>query len=315
MTTLRTHLSPWRKSFHVRAEGRPDADARVSRGIPAGEFIQGLVRRVRSHAVTGAGAELAYYFMLALFPFLLFLVSLMPYLPLQPLVDQAVARLSAVMPSPALDLIQARLSDLLHRPRPHLLTVSVAASLWTASRGVDALRHALNVAYEVPERRPYWRTQGSALLVTLGGAALFLAGFLMIALGGRGGLWLANLIHLNHLYLAVWSWLRWPLTGWVVMLAAALTYHWLPDAKVRFRYLSAGSVSATLIWISATWALTVYSAHFGNYGAAYGSLAGFAFLMVWLYVSGIALVLGGEINALLDRLRLGDAPATSVSAR
>jgi membrane protein len=258
---------------------------------------------VSAHAVTGAAAELSYYFMLAVFPFLLLLVSLMAYLPLQPLVDQSLTRLSAVMPPAALNLIQVHLSELLHRPRPHLVTVGVAASLWTASRGVDALRRALNVAYEVPEHRPYWRTQGSALLVTVCGAALLLAGFLMIALGGHGGLWLANRNHLNHLYLAVWSWLRWPLTGLVVMLAASMTYRSLPDVTARFKYVTLGSVSATLLWIAATWGLTQYSEHFGNYDATYGSLAGVAFLMLWLYVSGIALVLGGEINALLERAR------------
>jgi membrane protein len=258
-----------------------------------------LLTRWRQHPLTGSAAQLSFYFMLGLFPFLLFLVSLMAYLPIRPAVEMAFARLEAVMPPAALHLLETHVRELIERPRPHLVTLGMATALWSMSRGVDSVRQALNLANGVVEQRPFWRTQGASLLVSLCGVVLFLLGLPLIILGGRVGLWVADRAHVDSAYLTAWTWVRWPLTALLAMLAVALAYWALPDVKTRFKLITPGSVVSTALWLLATWALTQYSEHFRSYNAAYGSLAGVAFLLLWLYVSGIALLLGAELNAVL----------------
>jgi membrane protein len=271
-----------------------------SRGLTAKQFAKTLLRRALDNAVADRAAQLAYYFLFSLFPFLFFLVTLTAYLPLRGATDEMLGRVGQVMPKQAFELIQDHLRDLLNTPRPRLLTLGIAITLWSASSGVDALRASLNLSYDVKESRPFWRTRGTALILTLLGSVAVLLAVSMIALGGKAGLWLAAKVGLSQQYTVVWTFLRWPATALVIISIAALLYYLLPDVKQRFRFITPGSLVGTALWLLSTWAFTLYAEHFGSYNATYGSIGSAVILMTWLYITGLVFILGGEINAILE---------------
>ncbi len=138
---------------------------------------------------------------------------------------------------------------------------------------------------------------------------LVLTSIAMILLGGRAGLLLAERAHVGVEFQLVWSWLRWPVTALVFMLAVAIAYYVLPDVRQQFRFITPGSVASTVLWLLSTWAFTQYVEHFGKYNVTYGSIGGVVVLLLWLYISGLVLILGGEMNAVLEHASPGGKAA------
>jgi membrane protein len=265
------------------------------------EFGRRFVKEFQEDTVTDCAAQLSYYFLFSLFPFLFFLVTLVAYLPFAPgAVESMMGRIAPLVPGDAMALVDAHLRSLVNQPRPRLLTVGLLLALWTASRGVDALRKALNMAYDVPESRPIWKTQGVAMLMTLVGTLLIPLSFTVFLLGGRMGAWIAQRLQLIDEFHLVWSWLRWPFTASLVMLMLALCYYVLPDVKQRFKYITPGSIIGTVLWLGSTWGFSWYVEHFGKYNVTYGSIGGVVVLLLWLYITGIIFIVGGELNAILE---------------
>jgi membrane protein len=266
------------------------------------EFGRRFWVELQEDAVTECAAQLAFYFLFALFPFLFFLVTLAAYLPIAPgAVDAMVDRLGPLMPGDALLLVKGHLQSLVTDTRPNLITLGLLVALWSASRGVDAFRRALNLAYDVPEYRPFWKTQGLAILMTVAGSLLIPLAFALFLLGGRLGEWIASHLHVLNVYHAVWSWLRWPFTAALVMLVLALCYWRLPAVRHRYQFLSPGAVLASVLWLLSTWGFTQYVELFGSYNVTYGSIGGVVVLLLWLYVTGLIFIIGGEVNAILEQ--------------
>ena len=263
-------------------------------------FLKKLYKRWSDNAITDRAAQLAYYFVFALFPFLSFLVTLTAYLPLQGAMQELLARVNELMPGQAMAIVQDQLQKLLTVRRPRLLTVSLLLAVWSASRGVDAIRTALNLAYDVKESRPFWKTQGMAIAITVLGAVLVLVSITLISLGGKAGEWLAGQLGIQQMYAMIWAVLRWPITMFLIMLVAASLYYFLPDVEQEWRFITPGSVAGTSLWLLATWGFTQYVEHFGTYDVMYGSIGGMIVLLTWLYLTGLIFVLGGEINAILE---------------
>ena len=280
--------------------------------------FRGLARKLYQHwidhAPTDKAAQLSYYFLFSLFPFFFFLVALTAFLPVKGATDDIVARLSGIMPDAATAILKQHLDSLVTIQRPRLLTLGLAITLWSASRGIDALRTALNLAYDVKETRPFWKTQGMAIAVTVLSAVLILASVAGFALGTSAGEWLADRVGVERYYAVVWSWARWPITALVIMFVVAVLYYVLPDAKQEWRYITPGSVMATLLWLLATWGFTQYAEHFGNYNAAYGSIGGVVVLLTWLYITGLVFILGGETNAILEHNATGEGKTEGAHA-
>jgi membrane protein len=284
------------------------------RGISLREFARRVGKALNDHAVTDSAAQLSYYALFSLFPFLFFLVTITAWLPLGGAFAELLGELSEIMPSDASTVVTQHVATLLETPRPRLLTVGLAITLWSASRGVDALRKALNLAYDVRETRSIWRTQSIALGATVAISVVVLASIAMVLLGGQAGLWLAERAHVGLQFQVVWGWLRWPCTALVFMLGVAVAFYVLPDVKQEFRYITPGSVASTVLWLLATWAFTQYAEHFGKYNATYGSIGGVVVLMTWLYISGLVLIVGGEMNAVLEHASPGGKAAGARAA-
>lgn len=268
--------------------------------LTAMQFVKKLGKRLSDNAATDRAAQLSYYFLFALFPFLFFMVTLAAYLPVRGALDDMLARLDPLMPDEAMNIIRHQLTALTTQQRPHLLTLGLALAVWSASRGVDALRTALNLSYDVKESRPWWRTQGAALLITVSTSALMLLAVAGLALGGNAGMWLAGHLHVDRFWPMLWDWLRWPITALGVMLVFALLYYFLPDVKQEWRFITPGSVIGTALWLLASYGFSMYADNFGSYDRTYGSIGGVIVLMTWLYVTGLIFVVGGEINALVE---------------
>jgi membrane protein len=279
-------------------------------------FLKKLYKRWSDNAITDRAAQLAYYFVFALFPFLSFLVTLTAYLPLQGAVQELLARASEIMPDEAMAIVQDQLQKLVTVQRPRLLTVSLLLAVWSASRGVDAIRTALNLAYDVKESRPFWKTQGMAIAITVVGALLMLVSVTVIALGGKAGEWLASQLGVQQVYAMAWGILRWPITMFLIMLVVATLYYFLPDVEQEWRFITPGSVVGTVLWLLTTWGFTQYAEHFGKYDVMYGSIGGMIVLLTWLYLTGLIFVLGGEVNAILEHAaHEGKAPGARAAGQ
>ena len=263
-------------------------------------LLKELYRRWTDHVIPDKAAQLSYYFLFALFPFLVFLVTLLAYLPVQGSADEMVTRVGQIMPDAATQILKQRLTGITQVQRPRLLTFGLLITLWSASRGVDAIRTALNMAYDVKETRPWWKTQGMAIALTVFGAVLVPLSVAGFALGGTAGEWVADHLGVARYYAIVWGWLRWPITALLIMLVVAVLYYLLPDVEQEWRFITPGSVVGTLLWLLATWGFTQYAEQFGTYDVTYGSIGGVIVLMTWLYITGIVFILGGEINAALE---------------
>ncbi len=268
--------------------------------IAFGEFLKRVYHHYDDHAVSDTAATLGYYFVFSLFPFLFFLATLTAYLPLGSSVNLMLERVQTVLPAQAMELVHQHVTSLIAQPRPRLLTFGLLFTLYSASRGVDAVRKGLNLAYDVTETRRWWHTELLAFGATIGGTLLFLIGITALVASGDAGSWIARHIGLESAYLLVWGWLRWPVTAAVIMLSAALTYYLLPNVKQKFRYITPGSVLGTAGWLLATEGFRVYVAHFGRYNVTYGSIGAVIILMTWLSLSSFIFLMGGEINAILE---------------
>jgi membrane protein len=268
--------------------------------MPVWAFLKTLAKRIADNAVTDRAATLAYYFVFALFPFLFTMVTLAAYLPVQNAIEQLMSRVDPLMPEEAMGIINTQVNSLATQQRPRLLTFGLFLALWSASRGVDALRTALNLSYDVKESRPWWRVQLLAITITVATSVLMLLSIAALALGSSAGLWLAAKLHVDQFWALLWAWLRWPITAAGVMLMLAMLYYFLPDVKQEWRYVTPGSLLGTLLWLLMTWGFSVYAENFGSYDKTYGAIGGMIVLMTWFYISGFVFILGGEVNAILE---------------
>jgi membrane protein len=211
------------------------------------------------------------------------------------MVRAALAELAKIAPHEVVRIVGDRVASLQRRTTGGLATISFVGSAWAASSGVVALTHALNRAYNVKESRSLLRVHLRALAATLGAGALLLAatvaavGVPSIAdrIGGPLGMTVV--------------WLRLPVAGVVVAVVLAFVYWWLPNLRSKFRLVTPGSVVAVLLWVAASWAFSLYVQHFGKYGVTYGALAGVIVLMLWIWISSMAVLLGAEINKVLTQ--------------
>jgi membrane protein len=264
-------------------------------------FWKRLYRRYEDHGLADSAATLGYYFLFSLFPFLFFLATLTAFIPLVgPSVETLLRGASAFIPSEGRGVIEQHLRGLVARSRPHLLVLALAVALYSASRGVNAVRTALNRAYDVKESRPLWKTELLAFGMTVGGGLLLLVAITVLVAGGNAGQWVARQLSIADGYVTVLRWIRWPITTSAIMLTAALAYYLLPAVEQKFKFITPGSVIGTLAWLLAIWCFGVYASHFGSYNVMYGSIGGVIVLLLWFYITGFILLLAGEVNAIIE---------------
>jgi membrane protein len=214
-----------------------------------------------------------------------------------------------------MSLVRKIVSDVTNQRHSHFLTLGLFFTIWTTSSGFAAMIDGLDVVYRVRETRPVWKTRPISLgLTLLAGSLLLVAGGLMVE-GTYFGIWFTGRFDLNPSLLTAWRYLRWCIAILFAVLAVELVYHFGPDVKQRFRDSLTGAIVAVMAWIGLPYLLGSYFRHFDNLGRTYGSLSAAIGLYVWFYLSGFAILMGGEINFLLGELRDHRTPQSSTPSR
>lgn len=269
-------------------------------GIPPGEFLRRLGARLTGADVGAYAAQLAYYLLFAMFPFLLFLAALLAYVPIPDLLDRIIAVLSGLLPEQAMAQVEGNVERLVTEARGGLLTFGIVAALWSASIGFAAISRSLNRVYGVRDQRPFWKRRAIAVLMTVGLGTLIMVSAVLLIFGPPLIGALAERLGLGAAFEIIVGVLRWPVIVLIMMFTVALIYYLAPDVEQSFRWITPGSVVAVLVWILASLGFAWYVENFGNYNRVYGSIGAIIILLTWLYLTAFFLLAGGAMNAVIE---------------
>ncbi|HXG91380.1 MAG TPA: YihY/virulence factor BrkB family protein [Blastocatellia bacterium] len=275
----------------------------MSRGVFGGLTLKQLAQRTWKESnednVFGSAAELAYYFLLALFPMLIFLTSLVGFMPGAQ--ESIFNGLSKVVPGDAMRLVRDTLQDVVSNRSGGLLSFGVLGTIWAASNGVAAVMSTLNVAYDVEEERSFLKSRATAVGLTVALAVLFIGGTVLIMFGDKLADWIARLIGLDGAFAAAWHVVDYALGLAMLFIGIELIYYFGPNAKQEWRWITPGAVFAVAMIIIGSLLFSLYLRFAPSYSATYGSLGAVIILMLWLYLMGLAVLAGGEINSEVER--------------
>ncbi len=268
--------------------------------------LKRTVREFREDGLTDWAALLTYYSMLSIFPGLIALVAVLGLLGGEGTVNTLVDIVGRIGPDSAQQTFRGPINDAIHNDGGAglALVLGVVVAVWTASGYVGAFIRASNVIYEVEEGRPFWKLRPLQVGITF--AMIVILGLLLFAVVLTGPLAeaVAEPIGIGAGAVALWSIAKWPALLLIAMAILAVLYYTAPNARLSgFRWVTPGSVLAVLIWVFASAGFALYVANFGSYAKVYGALAGVVVFLVWLWVSNVAVLLGAELNAELERSR------------
>ena len=256
---------------------------------------------LRNHTLQMAAA-LAYYFVLSLFPALIFLSAAVAFLPVPNLFDQALSVMARFLPPDSMGLVRRVLADVITPNRGAFLSFGILGTLWAASGGFSAAIEALNVAYDVRDDRPFWKTRPLALGLAFFTGALLLIALSVMMVGPRFGAWLAAKVHLSSLFVLLWPYIHWSIAVGFTILAVEALYFWAPNVKQRFLATLPGAILAVACWIALSYLLGIYFRHFAHFNKTYGTFGAAIALMMWLYWTGFAMLVGAELNSELAKI-------------
>jgi len=245
-------------------------------------------------------AALAYRVLFSIFPFLIFLTTLLGFLGIPEFFEWMRGQAAYVLPEQAMKLVNSVLAELQKEQRG-LMSVAIALSVWSASAAVMGAINALNVAYRVTERRPAWKRMLVSIIYTLALALMLIIAAGMMITGPTFLTWLAGYVRLDSFFITVWAWARWPITAFILLLVVAIVYWAAPNVKQPFRLITPGAVIAVTAWIGASVAFGLYVQHFSAYSATYGSMGAVIMLLFFFFLSAAVVLFGAELNATLAR--------------
>lgn len=269
-------------------------------GMSMTRFFRELVSEIGDDDIFNGAAALGFYLTLAIFPAMIFVMAVIPYLPIAD-VDVAIMDvLVQVMPAQAADMFADVVDEVTNQRRGGLLSFGLLATLWATSSGMYAVMQQLNITYDVKESRGFVKARLTAIALSVLFAVLVLAAFSAIVLGGTLQGWLVSRFGFGDLVITLFAIARWVIIVAALLLMFALVYYLAPDVEQEFRYITPGAVLGVVLLSLASMAFGWYAQNFGNYDATYGSIGAVIVLMLWLYIAGIAILLGSEINALVE---------------
>lgn len=268
---------------------------------------KGLGQRVwaqmNNDDVWGRAAQLSYYFLLALFPLLIFLTSVIGIIMGSGtgLRHNLFNYLSQVMPPSAYQLVSDTMRSVAESSGGDKISFGILAALWAASNGMGAISESLNAAYNVKESRPWWRARLVSISLTIAIAVLIMTALILILYGGDIAEKIAASYGYGDMFTTMWTILQWPIVLFFILLAFSLIYFFAPDLKDQdWKWVTPGSLIGVGLWILVSILFRFYLRFFDSYSATYGSLGAVIILMLWFYLTGLAILIGGEINSEIE---------------
>ena len=272
-------------------------------GLTWKELAKRVWHEVTEDDVFGRAAQLSYYFLLALFPLLLFLTTLLGYFAGAgtELRDNLLSYLAQVMPGSAYDLVYSTVDEISKAKGGGKLSFGVLATLWAASNGMGAISESLNVAYNVKEQRPWWKARLVSIGLTVALAVLIITALTLVLYGGEIGDKIAISFGLGDAFTVTWKILQWPIVLAFVLFSFSLIYYFAPDLRDQdWKWVTPGAMIALILWLLVSFGFRAYLHFFNSYSATYGSLGAVIILMLWFYLTGAAILIGGEINSEIE---------------
>jgi membrane protein len=272
------------------------------------DIVKRTVHEIGDDRCLGLAAQLAFYFLLALFPAVLFLVALVGYLPVENALSELLVALAAVAPDELVAILQAQLEQVARGGHGGLITLGIVGAIWSSSAAMVAIIDALNHAYDVTEWRPWWKRRFLAILLTMALAIFVLVALAFVLIGptvaSRGAEWfgLAPAVPL------AWQMIRWPVIVFCAVLGVDLVYHFAPNRQARWAWITPGALVATILWIASSFGFKFYVTNFADYTATYGTIGGAIVTMLWFYVSGLAILIGAELNGVIEEAHRSNRP-------
>src|SRR5918911_1356915 len=272
-------------------------------GLSVAELSKRVYAEVMDDDVLGRSAQLSYYFLLALFPALLFLTSLLGYLAGEngQLRQGLFNYLATVLPGDASKLVAETVTDVTRSSGGGKLSFGILATLWAASNGMGAISDSLNAAYDLKETRSWWKVRLTAIGLTLALSFLIISALVLVLYGHDLADATAVKFGLGAAFALTWKVVQWPIVLAFVLLGFALIYYFAPDVRDQdWKWITPGSAVGVALWLLVSFAFRAYLHFFDSYSATYGSLGAVIILMLWFYLTGAAILIGGEINSEIE---------------
>ena len=264
------------------------------------DLAKRTAKEITADDLLNLAAQQAYYFFFALFPALLTVISIASFFPIHDLIGQIVTTLGRFVPPDALNIIKDQITKISQSNQGGVLTFAFLLTLWSSSGAMVSIISTLNAAYDITEARPLWKVRVTALALTVGMALFILVSMALVLVGPTLAEHLANTLRLGPVFKWTWWVLQWPVVFALVTSGVGLVYYFAPDAEQDWVWITPGSILATLLWVVASLGFKLYILFFGNYNETYGTLGGFIVLLTWFYVSGLAILIGAELNAEIE---------------
>jgi membrane protein len=257
------------------------------------------------HNQLNNAAALSFFFLLSLSPLLIFLVSLLTLLPVPNLDRQIGEVVSQIAPKDAMQVMSRLLTSIFESKR-RFLSLGILGAIWAGSTGFNAMIVAFNSAYQVKEARPLWKRQLVAIGLTITVGAMAIVALFLLFLGSQVGSWLAHHVGMESTLGAAWPYLRWLAVVAFTALSVEVLYFLAPNTKQRFVAQIPGATLAIVLWLASSFALGLYLRSFTQFTAIYGTLGAMIVLMLWIYFSSLAILIGAELNAQI--IQVGSKP-------
>ena len=283
-------------------------------------FGKHLWTKVNTDDVLNRAAILSFYFLLALFPLLLFLIALLGSFADAgtELRHNLLTYLRAIVPVSASDLINTTVDEISQKSSGGKLSFGLLTSLWFASSGMGAIIEGLNVAYDVKETRAWWRRTLLAIALTIALAVLIITALALMFYGSRIAEGIANRYGFGAAFTSLWTVLQWLFVLVFVFLAFQLIYYFAPDLhEQQLRWLTPGAAVGVILWLLVSFLFGSYLNFYNHYSVVYGSLGAVIILLLWFYLTGVTILFGGEVNALIEQAaaRAGDPEAKAAGEK
>ena len=270
-------------------------------GLSPLQLVKRVYHEIFDDEVLTRSAALAYYFVSALFPMIFFLMAMLGLFAQSHDLQSSLLNYTArFMPEDAYKLVQKTLQEIANSSTGLKLAFGLALALWSGAGGVVSVMDALNRCYHVKDSRPFWKQRLISLGMTVAIAALTIVALTIVLYGGDIADFVGSHVGLSNVTVIAWHIVQWPIALFFVVLSFALLYFWGPDTKQQWQWITPGAVVGVLTWIGASLLFRVYLHFFNSYSKTYGSLGAVIVLLLWLYISGLAILVGGEINSEIE---------------